>query len=345
MIYQYQGDSEQAEAAFIAEQIQQLLGGTSHREIDQVAGSDKGLALSDIAVLYRTGQQAAVIAKALADRVVSCQLVNLTPFYQTGESRILYYWMLLASERIDKAQLLFLFGQEKGIGKMRLHELEWLIPDNSSNPFAEIIAHCDNHDNVSQQTKAVVLKIRDLLTKITTIARRGSTADVVDRLLEQYDLDSEEPDLVRFRQLALSSPSLETLADHLRKHANSVIYDERAEAVLLSTLHAAKGLEFKAVFIAGCEEGLLPLAPHTQLSGDALKKHGEEERRLFFVGMTRAAEVLYLTGAETRYSFKGKKKQEPSSLLADIPAHLISHPATVKKKRKTKSSAKQLRLF
>ena len=119
------------------------------------------------------------------------------------------------------------------------------------------------------------------------------------------------------------------------------IYIARAERVPLMTIHAAKGLEFEVVFIAGCEEKLLPL----QLgSGDPVDV--EEERRLFYVAMTRARQQLYLTHARRRRVFGSSEVRERSPFLADIEDRLLDYKrpgkATVKKKA---PSQKQMMLF
>jgi superfamily I DNA/RNA helicase len=170
-------------------------------------------------------------------------------------------------------------------------------------------------------------------------------AAAVDLIAAHCVLNKDEPEFVRFRNMAASAISLSAFAEHLRRHENSVIYDERAEAVLLATLHAAKGLEFKAVFLTGCEEGLLPLAARAALDPAAEQEHLAEERRLFFVGLTRAAETLYLCSAGERQGFAGRERQTPSRFLAEIPAELFSSPLLPKKKLKARSAGKQLTLF
>uniref|UniRef100_UPI0040569841 3'-5' exonuclease n=1 Tax=Candidatus Electronema sp. TaxID=2698783 RepID=UPI0040569841 len=150
---------------------------------------------------------------------------------------------------------------------------------------------------------------------------------------------------LRFRNMAAAAVSLPAFAEHLRRHEDSLIYDERAEAVLLTTLHAAKGLEFKAVFLAGCEEGLLPLAPRIPLDDDAAAEHLREERRLFFVGLTRAAETLYLTSAMERQGFAGTVRPAPSSFLKEIPADILGAPPLFQLQARKKNIGRQLRLF
>jgi uncharacterized protein (TIGR00375 family) len=345
-IFRHLAPSAKAEASFIAGQIQQLIGGTSHREIDRISGShgsEDGLALSDIAVLYRTSRQAEAVAQALAERTLPCQLVDVQPFYLHGEIKSLYYRLLLAAERIDAAELLFLLAQEKGVGAKALAAAESVLSeDKGRQPLAALAAAAlPKLPKILQQE---ILAISELNELVVRLAEEESVTDAVDLLCDHYELDREDPELIRFRQMATSSPALPAFAEHLRRHQDSLIYDDRAEAVLLATLHAAKGLEFRAVFMVGCEEGLLPLTPRGELSLEAEQEHIQEERRLFFVGMTRAAEVLYLTGAKERLGFAGLEQRTPSRFLSEIPPDLLQNPSTVQKQRK-KRAGKQLSLF
>jgi DNA helicase-2/ATP-dependent DNA helicase PcrA len=98
-------------------------------------------------------------------------------------------------------------------------------------------------------------------------------------------------------------------------------WDPRADRISLLTLHAAKGLEFPVVFLTGCEDGLLPLRFGPQLSGGELA----EERRLFFVGMTRARSHLFLSHARRRAWRGSVREAEPSPFLADLEAALLDH--------------------
>ncbi len=343
VIYHYLAADAGAEARFIADQVQQLIGGTSHREIDRLGSSGgKGLALSDIAILYRTGRQATVIAEAMAKRSIPCQVVDIQPFYQTGDAKIIYFWILLAAGMIDKAELLFLFSREQGIGVQGLSGLEKILADNSSTPMADL---ADKPSLLPTRIRKKVAGFTELGVQLVRTANRETVAACIDVLLDRYGMDKDNPDLIRMGQLAASAVSLQSFADHLRKYQDAVIYDERAEAVLLATLHASKGLEFKAVFLVGCEEGLLPLSPRTRLAPEVDKEHVQEERRLFFVGMTRAARVLYLSGATERYGFELSGKRTPSRFLAEIPEELLSSPLVRTPKRRKKTSTKQLRLF
>ncbi|MBW2329160.1 MAG: UvrD-helicase domain-containing protein, partial [Deltaproteobacteria bacterium] len=343
VIYHHLAADAGAEASFIADQVQLLIGGTSHREIDRLHSSGgSALALSDIAILYRTGRQAAVIAEGLAKRSIPCQVVDIQPFYQTGDAKIIYFWILLAACMIDKAELLFLLGREQGIGRQALSVIEQFLADNSSTPFVDLAG---KQGLLPAQIRNKIDKFIQLGAQYIQTADNKSIAACIDLLIDRYSMDKDNPDLIRIGQLAASAVSLHSFADHLRKYQDAVIYDERAEAVLLATLHASKGLEFKAVFLVGCEEGLLPLAPRTHLTQEAEQEHVQEERRLFFVGMTRAARVLYLSGVSERRGFESSRKRIPSRFLAEIPVKLLSSPPVRSMKRRKQTSAKQLRLF
>ena len=267
----------------------------------------------------------------------------MQPFYLHGEIKLLYYRLLLAAERIDAAELLFLLAQEKGVGAKALAAAEAVLrEDKNRQPLAALAAATlPKLPKILQQK---ILAISELNELAAQLAQEESVTDAVDLLCEHYKLAREDPELIRFRQIATSAPSLPAFAEHLRRHQDSLIYDERAEAVLLATLHAAKGLEFRAVFMVGCEEGLLPLRPRGELNPEAEQEHIQEERRLFFVGMTRAAEVLYLTGAKERLGFAGIEQRTPSRFLSEIPPELLKDPLTAQKQKK-KRVRKQLSLF
>ena len=117
-------------------------------------------------------------------------------------------------------------------------------------------------------------------------------------------------------------------------------YDPRADRVTLMTLHASKGLEFPVVFMVGCEENLLPY----QMQGKAFDL--EEERRLFYVGMTRAQQKLILTHAKTRFLFGHKYENESSRFLSDIEHTLKEIKKLASRKSvKEKQDSAQLKLF
>ncbi len=343
-LYFFKADDPVSEARAIVRHIQQLLGGTTHREIDKLqdAASLTGLALSDIAVLYRTGRQAGIIAKALERSSLPFQVLDVVAFYQTGPCKILFYWILLAAGVIDKAQLLFLCKQQKGIGPKALQAIATVVPETGDDLLTSLV---DGTSTLAATVQDMATNISEIVQQIRTTAKEISVAASVDALVSLLAIDPEEIEVRRFRQLAHLSETLSTFADHLLNYQNSVVYDDRAEAVLLSTLHAAKGLEFKAVFIVGCEEGLLPLQPRETLSAEDAMVHEQEERRLFFVGMTRASEQLFLSYAASRHGGAGSEIRSVSPFIRDIPSTLLVNAKVHSSERKKSQKVRQLRLF
>jgi DNA helicase-2/ATP-dependent DNA helicase PcrA len=339
VLYRHTTTTAAAEARFIAEQIQHLIGGTSHREIDRLTNSDGNLALSDIAILCRTARQMPLIAQALAERTIPCQAVDLQPFYLSGETKRLYYWLLLAAGQIDQAELLVLLSKEQGIGTQTLAAAEHVLSEKEKSraPLADLLSAAE----LPEHLRGHIERIAGFSARLT----QEPLSAAVDLIAAHCGMKADEPDVIRFRNLAASAVSLSPFAEHCRRHEDSVIYDQRAEAVLLATLHAAKGLEFKAVFLAGCEEGLLPLAPRVALDLAAEAEHIAEERRLFFVGLTRAAETLYLCSARERLGFAGIEHPALSRFLGEIPAELLKSPPLSQPKKRKHSSGRQLRLF
>jgi len=334
--------SPEQEAAFIADQIELQLGGTSHRSLERFDHTGGGaVGLRDIGVLYRTGRQAEVIAKVLADRSIPFQLVDLEAYYTKGDSRLLYCWLLLLAGLAAPGHLLFLLEREPGIGGQTLRLMQSLLHQTVREQGA-----LSDGLTLEGPIGAALAPFRLLLARMQTLAAAQPVVMVLDALVAHYRLDPVQPDLVRLRQLALTfDRSLSDFAAHLEQFSDSVLYDPRAEAVTLSTLHAAKGLEFPVVFIAGCEEGLLPLTPRTPLDPEAHRRHLEEERRLFYVGMTRAIATLYLSWCRSRSVYGGPaESRQPSIFLGELDAAVFS-PSPVSRPVKRKPAFRQLSLF
>jgi superfamily I DNA/RNA helicase len=133
----------------------------------------------------------------------------------------------------------------------------------------------------------------------------------------------------------------------LKRNSRATVYDDKAEAVSLMTLHAAKGLEFPLVFITGVEEDILPcriLSDHVK-DGEMTERAVAEERRLFYVGLTRARDNLVLTSAATRTLFGEKRQQRLSRFLDEIPPHLLKKHKQLARARKKRPAAVQMKLF
>jgi uncharacterized protein (TIGR00375 family) len=344
-IHRQECANPEREAFFIADQIELQLGGTSHRSLDRFDHTGTGtVSFRDIGVLYRTSRQATAIGKVLTERGIPFQLVDIEAFYTKGDCRLLYSWILLLAGLAETSHILFLLGREQGIGRNSLWKVQSQL-HRSPNGVSEGLF--GSTITLEGPAGAALERFRSLHARLRTLAQEQPVETVLRALIDAYRLDPQDAHLVRLRDLALTfDRSLPAFATHLEKFSDAVLYDARAEAVTLSTLHAAKGLEFAVVFIAGLEENLVPLTPRLPLATAAYAEHLEEERRLLYVGVTRAIATLYLTWCQSRFVFGGRaENRQPSPMLAELPSASFSPPPESRPAAKRKPANRQLSLF
>ncbi len=195
---------------------------------------------------------------------------------------------------------------------------------------------------------AELTPIPELTVLLKDFRGSGTLNDAMTKLLqaatgERIFKDSRpvwRKNVARFLRMAKRFDMIEEFLDHLALQQPEDAIERRAENVNLLTLHAAKGLEFPVVFIVGCEQNLLPLSIENMVSDP------QEERRLFYVGMTRAKEALFLTHARRRRLFGQGMSNPPSPYLDDIEHQLKEYDQTQPvRRRKDKSKSSQLELF
>jgi superfamily I DNA/RNA helicase len=350
----YQAVSPQAEAEFIVQRIEELMGGISHFSIDSGRGSpgnsEDVRSFMDFAILYRLSQQAEYLREALERRGIPFQIVNARPFFMHRDIRPLYYWIRTAAESgqndVETEVYLQLLRSFPGVGENTLALLENQLPLGECPDFFIRATEM-------KMPKAVRNRIKDvqqnLLTFRNEVAQRGLSGPATT-IMQYLRVNCKTADAKRFLELAGSFGSdLQEFGAYLKKNESATVYDEKAEAVSLMTLHGAKGLEFPVVFITGMEEGIFPCR---LLQGEKEDDKNyftaptsvHEERRLFYVGMTRAQHTLILTSAATRPIFGSYQNRPVSQFIAEIPALLYEQIAQ-KKPRKKKTASKQMKLF
>jgi DNA helicase-2/ATP-dependent DNA helicase PcrA len=331
---------EEDEAAFVAEEIKRLK-------------SEEKLAHQQMAVMYRTNAQSRPVEEALIRRSIPYRLVGGTRFYERREVKDLLAYLRLVQNPFDSVALMRVINvPQRGIGGRTLSELNRWSRERNIPPYAALQLVADSERDspdastgsaravevahpFQKRTAGALLRFLGLLNELIEKAKKESLSDLLDAIIDRTDYkphilsddDGEErwENVQELRAVTIQYDQLKpehALGSFLEDVAlitDIDSYDEKADSVTLITLHAAKGLEFPVVFIIGMEEGVLP---HMRSLESGNPEQLEEERRLCYVGMTRAKHHLYLVRAFRR-AFSGHNP--PSRFLADISPNLIAH--------------------
>lgn len=314
------------------EDVETELYNDAEEESDRVAVRisslmDKGHDLNEIAVFYRVNSMSRQIEEAFVRRQIPYQVVRGVEFYSRKEVRdLLSYLKLIGNPDDDIAFLRAIGTHPRGIGKTTLDRLAAYAERSGMNLY-KAAQQASLIDGINKPTQgrltafAVVIhsfiesstgKVAELMESILEEsgmleALRKSDVDALENITElinaasKYDEQTEEPSLVDYLQ-------------SIALYSDSDAYDAVSGKVSLMTLHAAKGLEFDDAFIIGLEEGLLPHERSLYGSPEEL----EEERRLFFVGITRARKQLFISHAKHRVMRGQFLRTTPSQFLYEI---------------------------
>lgn len=322
----YRADSESMEAQFVAGKIRELV--------------DNGKrTFADIAILYRTNAQSRVMEEVLLKSNISYQIVGGIKFYDRKEIKdLLAYLRVIANPDDDISMTRIINVPKRGIGAtsidkianyanandmsifQALQEVEHIGLSakitNSLRDFRSLIHNWDqmqDYLSVTELVESVLEKTeyRELLKAEKTIEAQ-SRLENIDEFLsvtQNFEKQNDDKSLVAF----LTDLALVADIDKLDEDEN-----DKNNAVVLMTLHSAKGLEFPVVFLMGLEEGVFP---HSRSLMD--EEEMEEERRLAYVGITRAEEELYLTNAQMRTLYGRTNMNPVSRFISEIPEELI----------------------
>jgi DNA helicase II / ATP-dependent DNA helicase PcrA len=250
--------------------------------------------LSDVAVLYRTNAQSRVIEEALLHHAVPYLLIGGTRFYERKEVKDVLCYLRIICNPKDMVS----YKRAEKLGKGRLQK--FLEYQNTLEGKEDILT-IDILDGVLRATEYL---------------------ELYDEKLEEDRMRLEN--IKELRSVAISFPDLTDFLENVALVEQEYFSDKQKKAdsknaVTLMTLHAAKGLEFPIVFIIGMEEGLFPHSRSLMDRGEL-----EEERRLCYVGMTRAKQKLYLTFARRRLFFGQRATNTVSRFVLELPEHVIS---------------------
>lgn len=281
----------------------------------------RGAAPSDIAILYRTNFQSRLLEEACLNFEVPYQLLG-TKFFERKEVKDVLSFLRLALNPGSTSDLARVINTPaRGIGKVTLLKLIEGKRGELKGATAEKVDRFDQimMDIADQaRTEAISTTIKFIMKRTgieTELKKQGTEEDLsrLENLQELVTLATRYDDLAPEEAVAalLDNASLQSDQDELESK-------EDRDAVRLMTVHAAKGLEFPYVFITGMEEGLFP---HERLDDHGVDH--EEERRLFYVALTRAAKKVFLTYAHLRTIFGSQRVTVPSSFLSDINSAYI----------------------
>lgn len=300
------------------------------RIIREEVGTD-GLGLKDIALLYRTNAQSRALEDALRRSGIPYTIIGGIRFYERKEIKdIIAYFRAIVNPRDQESLLRIINYPARGIGDVSLQKVK-AFAGKEGLLFGEALRATDRIQDLGDRVKGNISSFTQFLDKYDRLRGTMSVSEwsraLVDDLgvLRMYKEERTADSLMRWENVqellsALTEfaqqgegATLEAFLEEVSLVADIDSWEDEKNAVTLMTLHASKGLEFPVVCITGLEEGLLPFAGSQLSSSDV-----EEERRLFYVGMTRAERRLYLSHASTRYRFGEASFQSPSRFLSEL---------------------------
>ena len=319
--YVFRGDTEYDEANFIVEQIRRLK-------------REEYLDYNDFTILYRMNSQSRSIEDILRREDIPYKIVGGLKFYERKEIKDIIAYLRLIENTADNLSLQRIINEPKrGIGKTSLDNIEAVANQNGISMY-EVIKRADafglnrvyvnSRDFINQieelRAKKDTLIISELIKetlKITGYSKALELEDTTEAETRLENLDEFLTVAIEFEE-ELADNTLADFLEGITLSSDIDNTDETEDSVTLMTLHSAKGLEFPVVFLVGMEEGIFP-----GYKSIGEQKELEEERRLCYVGITRAKQHLFLTCARQRTIFGSTSCNQVSRFLKEIPEELL----------------------
>src|SRR5690606_28778291 len=318
----YRAEDERDEAAFVAEEIERL-----RRE--------ESFSYQDITILYRTHAQSRTFEEEFIRRGTPYRIVSGVRFYERKEIKDLLAYLRLIANTDDEFSLRRIINVPKrGIGDTTLGRIQQFADQEGITLF-EAMRRVEEVEDVTPAYARRVKEFTELILALREAAEGLSLTGLVDKVLrdtgyiaelqaeKSVEAEARIENLQEFLSVAKEfetqvESSLEAFLDHVALVSDVDAYEEGVDMVTMMTLHSAKGLEFPVVFLVGMEDGVFP---HSR----ALWEPGEleEERRLCYVGMTRAMRLLYFTCAKFRTLYGQSNYNNVSRFVEEVPPSLI----------------------
>ena len=322
-IIYFQAVDERDEARFVIEQLQNL----------QRTENKK---LGDMAILYRTNTQSRIFEEMLIKSGISYNMVGGLKFYERKEIKDIIAYLRVIFNPADSLSLLRIINVPKrGIGDASLAKIQDYAAANNVSLF-EAVSNAAAIDGLSSRFVSKLDDLAGIIFELMNLANEAPVEDLIDRVLRDTgyleELENERTpqaqsridnlhELISVAQEFAASEEENNLENFLAHVALVSDIDDTElgeDAITLMTLHSSKGLEFPVVFLVGMEEGLFP---HARTLMDETEI--EEERRLCYVGITRAKEKLFLSSTKMRTIYGNTVTYPPSRFLQEIPARLV----------------------
>lgn len=322
-IIYFQAVDERDEARFVIEQLQNL----QHTENKK---------LGDMAILYRTNTQSRIFEEMLIKSGISYNMVGGLKFYERKEIKDIIAYLRVIFNPADSLSLLRIINVPKrGIGDASLAKIQAYAAANNVSLF-EAVSNAAAIDGLSSRFVSKLDDLAGIIFELMNLAGEAPVEDLIDRVLRDTgyleELENERTpqaqsridnlhELISVAQEFAASEEENNLENFLAHVALVSDIDDTElgeDAITLMTLHSSKGLEFPVVFLVGMEEGLFP---HARTLMDETEI--EEERRLCYVGITRAKEKLFLSSTKMRTIYGNTVTYPPSRFLQEIPARLV----------------------
>lgn len=298
----------------------------------------EGLSHSDIAVLYRTNAQSRVIEEALQSSAIPYRIYGGLSFYQRKEIKdVLAYCRLITNPDDEEAYRRVINYPARGIGATTLQKIKlaavehevsmWQVTENpvqygvtlNKGALTKLSAFCTLIKALREESEKLTASavVRNIVLK-TGIAIEFSRERTQENISRQENVDELLGSIQSFEKEVMEEEgrkrvSLSEFLSTVSLLSDADVKDDGQPRVTLMTVHAAKGLEFQAVFVTGMEEELFPNA-----NAKLYRKEMEEERRLFYVAVTRAKKFCYLSYANSRYRYGQLQLSDPSPFIAEI---------------------------
>lgn len=303
-------ENDRDENFFVASEIKKLL--------------DMGYKKSDFACFYRTNAQSRSIEEAMIKASIPYKVVGSFLFYKRKEIKDLISYLKILQNSYDDISLERIINVPKrGIGASSINNLRDEAFKNSCSMFSAIT------DGKCKIFKDIIISIKEQMVDL-------NLTELIDLVLDKsgmlYELEAEKTleadlrieNLMEFRSITenfqneTGNVSLDEFLDHISLVADLTEHKEDSDLVTLMTIHAAKGLEFRVVFVLGMEEEILPHKNSKNSKNDL-----EEERRLCYVAITRAREKLYLSNSKSRMLYGETSYNKPSRFISEINTDLL----------------------